>query len=85
MKKMVIDGTKLKSKPKFQFRWNEQDKEVKTKFIARSIKSTTEEKETLKDLKHSHSNKIYLKTFVFIFKFMSLSENKSKIISEYLL
>ena len=47
MKDMVLNNKELKSMERHQFKWDNQTKDIVTKYIARSIKSTVKEKRTI--------------------------------------
>ena len=47
MKNMVLNNKELKSMKRHQFKWDTQTKDIVTKYIARSIKSTVKEKRTI--------------------------------------
>ena len=47
MKERGIDDLEFKSMERHQFKWDNQTKDIVTKYIARSIKSTVKEKRTI--------------------------------------
>ena len=47
MKDMVLNNQVPKSMERHQFKWDNQTKDIVTKYIARSIKSTVKEKRTI--------------------------------------
>jgi hypothetical protein len=47
MKDMILNNTEIQSEPRFQFRWDAVSKDVITKHIGRSIRSTIKEKRTI--------------------------------------
>jgi hypothetical protein len=47
MKDMILNNTEIKSEPRFQFRWDTVSKDIITKHIGRSIRSTIKEKRTI--------------------------------------
>ena len=44
---MVLKNDLLESEKRFQFVWNEQTKDIETRFISRTAKQTMETKRTL--------------------------------------
>ena len=52
MKDMVLNNKELKSMERHQFKWDNQTKDIVTKYIARSIKSTVKENVQLMDTTH---------------------------------
>ena len=47
MRDMVLNNTKIESKERFQFKWDTKTKDIVTKNVSRSIKSTIKEKRTI--------------------------------------
>ena len=47
MKNMVLNNSEIKSKERHQFKWDSNTKDIITKYISRSIKSTIKEKRTI--------------------------------------
>ena len=47
MKNMVLNHSEIKSKERHQFKWDSNTKDIITKYISRSIKSTIKEKRTI--------------------------------------
>ena len=47
MRDMVLNGGAIKSKERFQFQWDTKTKDIITKHVSRSIKSTVKEKRTI--------------------------------------
>ena len=41
---MVLNDTTIETKERFQFRWNDETKDIVTKFIPKKIRSTIAEK-----------------------------------------
>ena len=50
MRDMVLNGGSIKSKERFQFKWDTEAKDIITNNVSRSIKSTVKEKHILKHL-----------------------------------
>ena len=44
---MVLNHSEIKSKERHQFKWDSNTKDIITKYISRSIKSTIKEKRTI--------------------------------------
>ena len=47
MRDMVLNGDSIKSKERFQFKWDTKTKTIITNNVSRSIKSTVKEKRTI--------------------------------------
>ena len=47
MRDMVLNNTSIKSEDRYTFRWDAKSKDIVTKFIGRSIRSTVNSKRTI--------------------------------------
>ena len=47
MRDMVLNNTSINSEDRYTFRWDQKSKDVITKFIGRSIRSTVSSKRTI--------------------------------------